>query len=236
VSRERRKATIGVVTGLRVEARCLGGLDVHVACSGGSAERARSEAERLVADGATGLVSFGLAGGLAVQLRPGDLLLPEMVRGAGPISGSVDAVWRDRVHARLAAGGLEPKAGALVGSERIVPTAADKRALFEATGAEAVDMESHAVAAVAAAAGLPFLVIRALADAHDQVIPQVAREALRPDGRVRLRATLGGLIRQPGELLALLRLARQSARGLSTLRRAAALAGRRLSFDARRAT
>ena len=74
-----------------------------------------------------------------------------------------------------------------MGSERIVATAADKRALFEATGAQAVDMESHEVAAVAAAAGLPFLVIRALADPYDQVIPQVAREALRPDGRVRLQ-------------------------------------------------
>jgi adenosylhomocysteine nucleosidase len=236
VSRERRKATIGVVTGLRAEARCLGGLDVHVACSGGSAERARSEAARLVADGAVGLVSFGLAGGLAPQLRPGDLLLPESVSSAGLVSWSVDPIWRERVYARLRAHGLERQSGTLVGSDRIVAAASDKRALFDATGAQAVDMESHAVAAVATAAGLPFLVIRALADPHDQVIPQVAREALRPDGRVRLRATLGGLTRQPGELVALLRLARQSARGLSTLRRAAALAGRRLSFDALRAT
>jgi hypothetical protein len=63
----------------------------------------------------------------------------------------------------------------------------------------------------------------------------VAREALRPDGRVRIRATLGGLIRQPGELIALLRLARQSARALASLRRAAALAGAGLGFDAPRA-
>ena len=77
--------------------------------------------------------------------------------------------------------------------------------------------------------------VRALADPHDQVIPQVAREALMPDGRVRVRATLGGLIRQPSELMALLRLARQSARGLASLRRAAALAGPRFSFDPYRA-
>ena len=109
-------------------------------------------------------------------------------------------------------------------------TAADKRALFEATGAQAVDMESHEVAAVAAAAGLPFLVIRALADPYDQVIPQVAREALRPDGRVRLQAMLGGLFRERGGAIALVRLARQSVQGLLCLRRAAALAGPGLGF------
>ena len=80
-------ATVGVVTGSWVEARCLRRQDVRVACSGGSAERARSEAARLVAEGAAALVSFGLAGGLAPELRPGDLLLPETVRSAGAARG-----------------------------------------------------------------------------------------------------------------------------------------------------
>jgi adenosylhomocysteine nucleosidase len=233
VSRAGRRAPIGVVTGLRVEARCLRGPNVCVACSGGSAERARLEAARLVGEGAAALVSFGLAGGLAPRLRPGDLLLPETVRSAAAASWSVDPVWRERVRATLAAGDLEPRAGTLVGSERIVATASDKRALFEATGAQAIDMESHAVAAVAAASGLPFLVLRALADPHDQAIPQVAREALRPDGRIRLRATLGGVLREPGQLLALFRLGRDAASALATLRRAAGLAGPVLGYEKR---
>jgi adenosylhomocysteine nucleosidase len=206
-------------------------MDVRIACSGASAERARSEATRLIEEGAAALVSFGLAGGMAPQLRSGDLLLPATVRSAGLGSWSVDPIWREGIRACLAAGGLEPGAGVLVGSERIVANASDKRALFEATGAQAVDMESHEVAAVAAAAGIPFLVLRAIADAHDQIVPQVAREALRPDGRVRLRATLGGVIRQPGELFALLRLARASVRGLASLHRAAALVGPRVGCE-----
>jgi adenosylhomocysteine nucleosidase len=209
----------------------LRGHDVRIACSGGSAERARSEAARLVAEGAAALVSFGLAGGLAQELRSGDLLLPESVRGTGPYSWSVDPMWRGRVRARLAAGGLEPVGGTLLGSERIVATPADKRALFEATGAQAVDMESHEVAAVAVAARLPFLVVRTIADPHDRVIPQAALETLRPDGRVRGRAVLGGIFRQPGQLVALFRLGRDSAAGLATLRRVAALAGPRLGFQ-----
>jgi adenosylhomocysteine nucleosidase len=153
------------------------------------------------------------------------------VRSAGLASWSVDPIWRERLRAALAAGGLEPEPGPLVGSERIVATASDKQALFEMTGAVAVDMESHEVAAVATAAGIPFLVIRAIADPYDRVVPQAALEALRPDGRVRVLSTFGGVIRQPGQLMALLRLARQSGRGLASLRRAAALAGARLGFD-----
>jgi adenosylhomocysteine nucleosidase len=229
VSTASHSAPVAVVTGSWVEARCLQSQNVRIACSGGSAERARSEAARLVAEGAAALVSFGLAGGLAPGLRPGDLLLPETVRSAGA-AWSVDPVWWQRVHARLVAAGLRPGAGVIIGSERIVATTADKRELFEATGAQAVDMESHEVAAVAAAAGLPFLVIRALADPYDQVIPQVAREVLRPDGRVRLQGMLGGLFRERGGAMTLLRLARESARGLLYLRRAAARVGPGLSF------
>jgi hopanoid-associated phosphorylase len=228
VSPQEASATVAAVAGFRAEARCLRGCDVTVAFSGGSAERARSEAKRLVAQGAAALVSFGIAGGLAPGLRAGDLLLPEIVSSAGSGSWPVDPIWRERVHARLAA--LEPKAGALVGSERVVATASDKRALFEAVGAIAVDLESHAVAAVANEAGIPFLVLRALADPADQVVPQVAREALRPDGGIRIRATFGGLLRQPGDLMALFLLARQSALALAALRRGARLAGPGLGF------
>jgi adenosylhomocysteine nucleosidase len=230
VSPQEAGITVAAVAGFRAEAGCLPGLDVAVAFSGGSAERARLEAERLLAEGATALVSFGLAGGLAPGLRTGELLLPQTVCSAGSKSWSVDPVWRERVHARLARGGFEAKAGALLGSERIVATVLEKRALFEAVGALAVDMESHAVAAAAAEAKIPFLVLRAVADPAGQVVPQVAREALRPDGRIRVRATFGGLLRQPGELIALLRLARQSALALVFLRRGGRVAGPRLGF------
>jgi adenosylhomocysteine nucleosidase len=223
--RREREPTIAVVTGLRVEARCLRGLNVGIACSGGSSERARVEAARLVAEGAAGLVSFGLAGGLAPGLRAGDLLLPETVISPQGRSMPTEPPWRERLKALFATGGLRTTGGALAGSERIVATVADKRALLEATGARAVDMESHAVAAVGSAAGIPFVVIRAVADPHDRVIPQAALETLRPDGQVRVPAVLGGVIRQPGQLVALLRLWRDSAAGFASLQRAARLAG-----------
>ena len=224
---------VGVVTGMLAEARCLRRLDLRVACSGGSAERAHAEATRLAAEGAVALVSFGLAGGLAPDLRAGDLLLPEAVRTPHGASIATDPRWRERLRTRLETGGLRHAGGALAGSERVVATLSDKQALAETTGAVAVDMESHEVAAAAGAAGIPFLVIRAIADPSDRVVPQAALEALRPDGRVRVLATLGGVIRQPGQLITLLRLARDSAAALATLRRVGALGGADLGFDRR---
>jgi hopanoid-associated phosphorylase len=216
---------VGIVTGLRFEARCLRGLDLAVACSGGSAERARAEAAALVANGAAALISFGLAGGLAPDLRPGDLLLPESVCTPDGGSASIDRAWRERLDARLASRGLRAMGGPLAGSEHVVASPAEKQALRAATGAMAVDMESHAVAAVAGARGLPFLILRAVADPVDRAIPQTAIESLRPDGKIRALAVLGGIIRQPAQLLALLRLARDTTAAIRTLRRAAVAAG-----------
>jgi hopanoid-associated phosphorylase len=223
-----REPASAVVTGLRAEARCLRGLQVRVAYSGGSSERARSEAARLLSEGAVGLVSFGLAGGLASDLHPGALLLPEAVLSPAGRSVPTDPGWRARIGSLLEKGGLQAQGGALVGSERIVTTAAAKQMLRETTGALAVDMESHAVAAVAHERAVPFVVIRAIADPHDRVIPQAALETLRPDGRVRVAAVLGGVIREPGQLIALLRLGLETAAALATLRRAALLAGEAL--------
>lgn len=231
MSLENAGSPVAVVTGLLAEARCLRGLQVRIACSGGSAERARAEATRLIADGATALVSFGLAGGLAPDLRPGDLVLPETVRSPEGQSIATDPAWRQRLSSRLEAGGVPAVRGTLAGSERVAATLSDKRTLFETTGARAVDMESHAAAAIAHCADIPFLVIRAIADPADRVIPQSALEALRPDGRIRIPALLGGLIRQPSELIALVRLGRDTASALATLRRAAAQSGTLLAYD-----
>jgi len=228
VATSARRSRIGVVVGLRAEARCLAGLDVAIGCSGARPERARAEAARLVAAGAAGLVSFGLAGGLSPALRAGDLVLAAAVWSGGrPIA--TDAAWRGRLAAALGPH-VQACEGALAGSDRLLPSSAAKAALHRTSAACAVDMESHLVAEAASRAGLPFLVVRALADASSQEIPAAARHALGPDGAVRAAAVLGGLLRRPQDLAGLLRLGRDSARGLATLRRVAALAPPDLAF------
>jgi adenosylhomocysteine nucleosidase len=223
-------ASIGVVVGLQAEARCLEGQGVLVGCSGARPTRARTEAARLIGAGVRGLVSFGLAGGLAPGLAAGDLVLAEAVVLPDGARIASDAAWRGRLNARLRMGGVAAFEGMLAGSERLVASATAKAELEASTGASAVDMESHVVAEAAGAAGLPFLVVRAIADSCEQALPSVARSALRVDGRVRPAAVIGGLLRRPEEIAALVRLGRDSARGFAALRRVAALGAPALGF------
>lgn len=223
-------STIGVLTGSRLEARCLGRrAGLLIACSGADPGRARDRAGRLVEQGALVLVSFGLAGALDPALRPGDLLLPEAV--IRPPSGepprppvvNVALAWQAVLHARLTRAGLPPIVRPVAGSDRLIGSPADKARLFRTTGAVAVDMESHIVARAASAAGLPWLVLRAVADPADLEVPGFLARSLRADGKVRFTAILTGLVRQPGALPSLLRLHRHSRPALQVLARSAAL-------------
>jgi hopanoid-associated phosphorylase len=214
--------SVGVVVGYRAEADCLSP-DLRVLCSGADFERARLAARSLHDAGATALVSFGLAGGLAPDLASGDLLLPKTVLLPGGAL-AVASAWRGRLAAALQDAGFSVRGGPIASSERIVATATAKLALRAGTGAVAVDMESSAVAEVATELGLPFLVLRAIADRSDQSVPRAAGTAIDPDGEVRHLAVLRALLVRPWELGALIALGRGSSRGLAALRRVAALA------------
>lgn len=220
---------LGFVTGMKAEAACLGrafgrcagaGLP-RVACAGGDGERARLAALDLVAAGAEALISFGVAGGLDPALASGRIVLADAV--VPPAGGrfATDGAWRARLGERLE-GDLTPVVGAIAGSTEAVVSPADKAALGLATGALAVDMESHGVATAAAAAGVPLLVVRAIADPADRAVPPELLAGLSPDGGRRPLAALAALARRPGRTAAAMHLARDSARALASLRRLAA--------------
>ncbi|NYZ16714.1 nucleoside phosphorylase [Azospirillum sp. RWY-5-1] len=203
---------VAVITGVRTEAACLPGTSVH--CSGADTDRAEALVARLVAEGATALVSFGLAGGLDPALRPGDLLLPDKVCFEDGTVLPVHAGWR----AALLERGLRAVGGRILASRGVVADPAAKRCLFDCTGAGAVDMESGAVAR----SGLPFVVLRAVADPADRAIPAAALAGVGPDGAVRPAAVALRLLAAPWQLPALLRLATDSRAGLEALRGAVA--------------
>lgn len=223
--------TIGIVTGSRIEARCLPE-GVRVECSGADPDRARRAAKDLVEAGAASLVSFGLAAGLAPALRAGDLVVAEAVVLPGGERLPVDPAWRARLAERLEGGGITFHVGAVAGTDRVLSTPPMKRALFERTSALAADMESHALAEVAAAAGLPFVVVRAISDDAAQALPGMATDLLSADGHVR-PTLMVGILARPFELFALLRLGLSTRRALRTLRRAAALSGESLAITPR---
>jgi len=199
----------GFVVGLAAEARLVRSLGWPVAIGGGTAGGARLAAERLVSGGITALISFGLAGGLDPALRPGSLLVPRTIITDGQRLPT-DPGLSERL------GGVSIPL--LLGAWDVVTSAAAKAALFAATGAAAVDLESGAVARVAAAHGLPFTVLRAICDPAERDLPPAALIALDRHGAIGLARVLGSVLVHPGQLPALLALAADAAVARRALR------------------
>jgi nucleoside phosphorylase len=79
---------LGVVTGLKSEAKLLHGLTFACVSTGGQARAARRKIDRLIAEGATGLISFGIAGALSPDLKTGDLII------ADTVANDIGEVWQ----------------------------------------------------------------------------------------------------------------------------------------------
>ena len=185
---------IGIVSALKSEATCIVNLRVPVYQVVNAGERARlclssmgsnaarGAALKLREFGVNALVSFGVAAALDDKLIPGDLVLPESIAADGE-SLPVDLEWRNHLE-RLLSTHLTVTGGILASSEMPLTSRQEKLALGEAAGACAADMESAAVAKVAADAGIPFIAIRAIIDPVDFSPPEALLGAVYPDGGV----------------------------------------------------
>jgi adenosylhomocysteine nucleosidase len=188
---------LGIVVGLVDEGRIAGRLGLPVIAGGGTAAGAEVAAERLVEEGATSLLSFGLCGGLDPSLLPGAVVIPRVVVASG--------YWR--ADARLLAwlGGATVER--LFGATAPVASAAEKRGLWMTRAAAAVDLESGAVASAATRGRLPFAVLRAVCDPAEREVPATAIAAVSAAGEVRIGRLLGALLAEPRQISGLLRLA-----------------------------
>lgn len=186
-------------------------------CAGASAERAYRGARMLVEEGAGALLSIGIAGGLDAALRPGDIILPDVVICSDGTQRHASPEW----HAAVIQDLPSPAIGPLLAAAAPACTVAEKAALRARTGALAVDMESGAVATAAAETDVPFLALRIIADPADRAIPRAALKGVAADGSRRPLAVLAGLLLRPADLPALISLARDSNAALRQLRRVA---------------
>ncbi len=196
-----------VVAGMAFEARIARGEGVEVvyAARADLLERALSAA---VARGCSGILSFGTAGGLAPDLEPGTVIVADAVEGPfGRVETDVD--WSGRLALAIGASPLRARLRRGVQAAVAAPlvSAQDKLALNRATGALAVDMESHIAGAIAAANGVPFAVCRVIVDPAWRTLPSAATAGLRDDGRTSIAPILRELLRQPSQLGALLQVA-----------------------------
>jgi adenosylhomocysteine nucleosidase len=204
------------VTGLRAEAAIARRAGFTVVCAGGVPERTRIALDRaLDGGGADAIVSIGIAGGIAPRLQPGELIVASEVIDADGEILPVDAAWAATVRRMIGA-----HDGAVLGALVPAGSAAAKAALFGRTGALAVDLESLAVARAAQNHRLPCLVMRAIADPAGRDLPPAALIALRPDGTADLVRIISSIVQHPGQIVDLVRLARDAGHALRALRRA----------------
>ena len=178
------------VTGLAAEARLAAGPGVTTIMAGGNPARLRSLLCARVQPDCRAVISVGIAGGLDPSLVPGDVIVATGV--AAPDRRHVASpLVAQRLAARLSGHPKRVILADLAGVDSAVVSPLDKRALRNATGALAVDMESHVAAAFAAQHGLPFAAVRVVCDPAHRALPALIATALRPDGEVSLSACSG---------------------------------------------
>ncbi|MGH8261573.1 MAG: purine and other phosphorylase-like protein, family 1 [Steroidobacteraceae bacterium] len=205
-----------------------------LAVSGMGCEAAARGALALADAGCGALVSWGLAGGLDPALVPGTIVVPETVLFEGGPALGVSPGWREQVLHELASrigigigsGAGSGTGGALLTSAHALVGAAEKQAAFRRTGAVAVDMETYAIAEVAARRGLPCLAVRVIVDAESDEVPGVLAESANARGRIAVGRLLAGIVSAPAMLLPLMRLAgryRAARRSLQAIARSGAL-------------
>lgn len=215
---------LGIITGMSVEAARIApaadklAKDCRplIAAVGGDSAKAERAALQFADAGVVGLVSFGIAGGLDPGLAAGDIVLAEAVWRTDGTSVPTHAIWRQTVSEDLSRT-LRSVTKPVVGVDAAAATVADKTLLHGQTGAAAVDMESHGVAAAAMRTGLPLLVVRAVADPASRSIPSAALAGIGIDGERKPFAVIARLLVNPMELPALMRVAHDSRTALKTL-------------------
>jgi len=220
--------SVVALVGLAFEARIAAGPGVLVICRGPDI----FETLQLALEaGCRSIISFGVAGGLAPDLRPGDWIVASEVLGSHG-SQPTHPIWSRNLLETIP----EVRYGPVVGVPGPLADPLAKRELHARTGAIAVDMESHIVAQFAAAHGMSFAVARVIVDPAHRRVPDAALIALRPGGGTNLAAILREVLAKPAQVLPLLRIAGDAYAARSALLRLRRLLGPGFGIsDARRA-
>jgi len=186
----RHAGEVGRVEGQPVLLGNLGPHECLVFHTGLGADLAHRRMERFLDEWPVeGVISSGYAGGLAPDLKAGALFLAENVSSP-----------RWFAAARRVLGG-EARTGALHTAPATVEGVAERLALAQKTGAQAVDMESAPLARLCKARGIAFLSLRAISDGADEelAVPfTVCFDAQTQKPKV--GALLAYLLRHPGRI------------------------------------
>jgi adenosylhomocysteine nucleosidase len=208
---------VAIIAALASERRTLATVEVpgmaatiFVIQSGPGADAANRSALYAVANGATALISWGLAGGLNPAAVPGTLILPKRVVAPGLATLETTGQWRSRLES-LCPSDLSVNSGDLATVPRVLLTPAEKALAEIELSAVAADMESWAIGDVARRAGLPFAVVRVIVDGPEDALPEQISSFVTAAGETRPVAAALSVLWHPGNFSLVMNLARRSA-------------------------
>lgn len=152
----------------------------------------------------TTMISFGFAGGLTDKVRTGDVVLCRMLHNGAVCGVGSPHCSDERLIALARDIPLRSSGRVVLGNSvtmgRVVSEPRHKRALDKVFGGDAVDMEGYWIAD--AAAGVPFLAVRAISDPVTQRLPPFDRW-IDDEGRWQIGPAAAHLLTHPLDLATL---------------------------------
>ena len=150
----------------------LGRLELVVEVSGPGCDACARSVQTLIESGAEWIICAGFAAALDDCAQVGDIVIPDKILfddinhkpltcseeliSAIPPSGSFGySIWKC----------------SLITSDSVIYNASEKKEIYRATGAAALDMESYGAARVCIRNGVPFASIRVISDTANQDLP-----------------------------------------------------------------
>lgn len=208
-----RPATVLCTSGLAVEAKIARAAGFSVVIRAGDRDRTAAHLGAAAAQTEC-LVSFGIAGGLAPELEAGTVIVSGEVVSEGGRWAVEPQYQRQLSNFARSIGAVR---GPVLGATSILATRTEKKRAWTTTRALAVDLESEIVARTATALGIPFIVLRSIADTARRDLPPASLLPLSEDGKPDLLAVLAAVLRRPSQVTGVIGLAHQTGIALSAL-------------------
>lgn len=199
----RRRLGVG-----RAHTVTFGGRQVVLSVIGEGPQNAAQATEALLGTvSLSGVIVVGVAGGLTSDLQSGALLVGREVLADGATAPPPDPRWLARIPSDPAA-----FRGTIVSRSDMLCTRESKesaRSRLRLDGAAAVDLETAAVAEVAASRGVSYIAVRAISDTAGESLPLDFNRFRDDSGRIdRFKVARHSLLR-PGLVAPLWRLRRR---------------------------